>query len=561
MDGEMMPHAREKVLPIEEVPMPTQTDDMTGRRDRRTSFIERRIATVVALAATLLICFTSPPPVKANIFGDLGNLYGCVVTWGLVCNMSHTVIGTGPAQSTPPIPVTCAQPLLNGLPQFLTWPKGKAIYRFQGTCSSPAKPGAVMTVRWEGSWNPSETKTDRPNASETLEITGFEPFLPDRSPGGKIFMYWTARCTKDPWLLAQSAGTRGVVGGAGGMNQMSPRMIAESNKCTPFGGYVPDDLRQAIPDVDKQSFPRTGSILSAADKQRLSAEYARVNPSYFSRMGIQPLPPSTALQSMKQESSGLIMQKPSAQMNIFSRGTESAEPAPADSPHDKTGVEAESQSIALADVESELVAAVSTITFDQPLHFLSAMGDDALIAPGVYEIELIHDLQLSLAREGQEAILLPAAQSVHQETIAQALALLVPSDSNQAQSLVFLMPDGRRYDAVGSPSAVRSRDVNTNALVALPNIKIKEAMAAVSSGGPPPPCKQNTLPYGPRWIPVPCAMPAGMPGGLPSPPVPYVDGSNMLHACLNNRTGAFRLVRSLDNCGYDEAKVKWQLAP
>ena len=110
-------------------------------------------------------------------------------------------------------------------------------------------------VRWEGSWTPSERKQDRPNASETLEIIGFEPFLPDRSPGGKIFMYWTARCTRDPWL--------------------------QSGACNPFGAYVPDDLRQAFTDIDKQSFPRTATIISAADKQRLYAEYQRANHLIF----------------------------------------------------------------------------------------------------------------------------------------------------------------------------------------------------------------------------------------------------------------------------------------
>lgn len=182
-----------------------------------------------------------------------------------------------------------------------------------------------------------------------------------------------------------------------------------------------------------------------------------------------------------------------------------------------------------------------------------------MIAAGVYEIEPVLDLQLSLAREGQPAILVPAVQSTHQEPIAHAMALLVQGNSDNVQSVVVLMPNGRRYDAMASKSAVRSRDVN--ALVALPGNKIKDAIMAASSGGPPPPCKQNPLPYGPRWIPVPCTMPAGMPGGFPSPPVSYVDGSNMLHACLNNNTGAFSIVRSFSNCGYGEVKIKWQLVP
>jgi hypothetical protein len=421
-----------------------------------------------------------------------------------------------------------------------------------------------MTVRWEGSWNPSETKTDRPNASETLEITGYEPFLLDRSPGGKIFMYWTARCTKDPWLRAQAIGKRAII--IGGQNPFLPGLPGlpaskEPDGCNPFGAYVPDDLRQAFPDIDKQRFPRTDSILSAADKQRLSAEYARVNPSYFSRMGIEPRPLSNTFQASIPPSTGIV-EKPSARLKIFSRGTESAEQAQPEGqgPQEQSANAAASSVGSLSEGMNDFPALPPVaITFDQPLHFLSANGEDQLVAASAYEIEPVLDHQLSLAREGQEAMLLPAEQSAHQEALAQALALLVQGDSDDTQRIVFLTPDGTRYDAVGAKSAVRSRDVM--AQVMLPSTKIKDAIAAASSRGPLPPCKQNTLPYGPRWIPVPCAMPAGMPGGLPAAPVPYVDGSNLLHACLDNRTGAFRLVRSLDNCGYDEAKIKWQLAP
>src|SRR5512147_908039 len=149
---------------------------------------------MAAMGLAILLLATIVTPLHANVFSKLGQMYGCVVTWGQVCDMSDTVTGTG--QVPQPIPVTCSAPLLSGLPQFLTAPKGQAKYRFQGTCTSPVKPGAVMTVQWEGSWTPSETRADRPNASESLTISGFEPFLPDRAAGGTIFMYWTARCTR-----------------------------------------------------------------------------------------------------------------------------------------------------------------------------------------------------------------------------------------------------------------------------------------------------------------------------------------------------------------------------
>jgi hypothetical protein len=105
----------------------------------------------------------------------------------------------------------------------------------------------------EGSWSPSETDPNKPNASESIEITGFEPFIPLRAPGGRIFMYWAARCKQDPWLQP--------VGG----------------NCRLTGVVIPDDLRQAVPDLQILNFPKTENMIAAADRQRLYAQYLRLN--------------------------------------------------------------------------------------------------------------------------------------------------------------------------------------------------------------------------------------------------------------------------------------------
>lgn len=538
-------------------------DRNVGRTDRRsenTRSIGGRLAKVGTVVGALLLFSITTPPVGANVFGDLGNLYGCVVTWGQVCNLSHTVIGTGPAQSTPPIPVTCERPLLNGLPQFLSWPKGQAKYGFQSTCSSPALPGTVMTIRWEGTWNPSETKTDRPNAVESLTITGYEAFLPDRSPGDKVFMYFTARCTKDPWLQAGSIGKRAIVQAGPAIVFGQGRESKESAVCTPFGGYVPDDLRATLPDVDKQSFPKTGNIISAADKRRLTAEYERVNPSYFSRMGIQPRPLSNVFQAPIPPSTGIVP-KPSAQLKIFSRGTEPVEQLQPEQQALQEPSELGAPSLGEGVDDSPALPPVA-ITFDRPLHFPSTKGEDTLVPAGLYEIEPVLDLQLSLSREGQDAVLVLAMQGTHSEAIQQPVALLVQGESDHEQHLVFMTPDGKRFDALGSTSGVKSR--GTDIVVALPNRNLRDAIIQASAqpaAGPPPPCLRSTLPIGPRWLPPGCNLGVpSIPGGAP---VPYVDGSNMLHACLNNNTGVFRLVRPADDCValYGEVKVKWQLAP
>lgn len=151
------------------------------------------------------------------------------------------------------LPTTCTPPKLAGPPQFLSMPKGTAKYPFSGVCTSPERPGDQIHYRLEGSWSPSEADPNKPNASESVTMTGFEPFIPIRAPGGSIFMYWTARCKRDPWL--QSEGT----------------------DCRLIGAFIPDDLRQAVPELLTLNFPKTENMIAPADRQRFSAQYLRLN--------------------------------------------------------------------------------------------------------------------------------------------------------------------------------------------------------------------------------------------------------------------------------------------
>lgn len=169
--------------------------------------------------------------------------------------------GTSPAD--PVFPLVCTEPLMRGLPDFSKPPKGTAKYRFGGTCISPSgRVGQQLVYRLEGSWTPAETDPQKPNASESVEFTGYEPFLPERAPGGRIYMYWTARCNKDPWLEPYA-------------------------NCQRLGAYIPDDLGVNVPDLQATSFPRTLNAITPGDRSRLLAEYLRINPPAFGKL----LPP------------------------------------------------------------------------------------------------------------------------------------------------------------------------------------------------------------------------------------------------------------------------------
>lgn len=154
-----------------------------------------------------------------------------------------------------PIHTTCSPPKLAGPPQFLSMPKGTAKYPFSGVCTSPESPGNQIQYRLEASWSPSEADPNKPNASESVTMTGFEPFIPIRAPGGSVFMYWTARCKTDPWLQPEGAG------------------------CRLIGTSIPDDVRQAVPGLLTLNFPKTDNMIAPADRQRFSAQYLRLNSS------------------------------------------------------------------------------------------------------------------------------------------------------------------------------------------------------------------------------------------------------------------------------------------
>jgi len=522
----------------------------SGQRDRSGG---RRWIISVIIVTVLLTVPGVPVTATADVLYGVGKGACALLTLGICAALwPAPPFGTAP-QAEPTVPVNCSNPVMTTAPRFLSWPKGAAKYPFSARCNSPEREG-MMTVTWEGSWTPSETRPDRPNASETLTITGYEPFIPGREPGGKIYMYWTARCNADPWLQ----------GGA----------------CSRFGAYVPDDLQTAFPDMGNLSFPRTANAMSPALRQQQFVEYQRVNSqismSPANRQSLQAMNQSQTITTQPKQAQSMIVAPqtttPNATMgsivarpNIRLRGVESTEPQPSPQlPEDAQSASTQGSAPVVTDESAGVILEPVTLTLDRPLHIVTAMGKPAVLEPGIYEIEAILDLDLGLAREGQPTVLLHANPAPHSEAIQRSLALLVPGQTDDEQYIVFLTPDGKRLDAHGSTSDVSSR--STEKAVALPDRKLKNAIMSASAqpaSGPLAPCQANSSPLGPRWIPIPCAMPAGLPGGLPASPVPYVDANNVLHACLNNNTGAFRIVRPADGCVelYGEAKVKWQLAP
>ena len=105
------------------------------------------------------------------------------------------------------------------------------------------------------------------------------------------------------------------------------------------------------------------------------------------------------------------------------------------------------------------------------------------------------------------ALMSPAAEaSVGQ---IRSTALLIPSQAENEEHLVLLIPDGTRFNVGGSRSGVMARSMNRAEI--LPEKKLQEAVIEAlvkQSATPPTPCQSNPAEIGPRWIPVPCTLPA-----------------------------------------------------
>ena len=421
-----------------------------------------------------------------------------------------------PPPSGPSIEILCSNPVMKSAPTFLSFPKGSAKYPFTSYCTSPSVPGA-MTLRREGSWTPSETRQDRPNASESITITAYEGFLSQREPGGKIIMYWTGRCDKDPWL--------------------------QPSTCDRFGSYVPPDVRDALTRIDHERFPLTWNSISSSLKQQLTKQYQAANqpkPAQMSsqrrmqnmvaqpqqtplvtqsqptqNMAIQPQQPQVMTQSQAAQAMAVqphaALPKPSAGVSslsrsgIFARGVE-----------EKESETVETSDTAVVEEGTPEIAEPVTLTLDHPFHTLDGKGNSIKLNPGIYEVGPVMNVQLAMAQQDQPTVLLHAEQDTHQIPIHRAIAVVIPGPSEDLH-LLYLTPDGRRFDAVGLDSGVTSRRVEM--VTPLSDAAIEKAVAAalaMPSARSSPPCRPNSSETGPRWIPVPCTMPS-LPAAAVSP--------------------------------------------
>lgn len=429
--------------------------------------------------------------------------------------------------------LNCPGPVMKHPPTFASNPPGFASYPFEEQCPVELQAGqyhhGVIHLFFEGRWNPSETRQDRPNAVETLFVENYEQFFPNRQSKGsgerRMFLYWTARCTADPWL--------------------------QGGTCQRLGEYVPSDVREAFPRViEYKPFPITKDSLSPKLKQQLIKQYQVANQAGSARMSkqqriqsmmtepkqspiVKQSPPTQAMMVQPQQSQ-VITQSQAAQVleaqpqsarpktqasadalarsGLFSRGVDEKEGQIIDRERNEAPAEAATETSDPALIEERTAEIVEPVTLklDQPFHSTDAKGEAIELTTGAYEVGPIMDLQLGLAKEGQSTVLLNAKQDRHSFPIHRTIALVISGPSDDIH-LLYLTSDGRRFDAIGFPSAVKPRSVET--IAPLPDKTIDAAVRAASVSPravSSPPCRPNPNEIGPRWVPVPCHV-EGMP--------------------------------------------------
>lgn len=102
---------------------------------------------------------------------------------------------------------------------------------------------------------------------------------------------------------------------------------------------------------------------------------------------------------------------------------------------------------------------VSTVSLEQPVHFMASDGTDVIVGIGTHEVDTLVGSHLRLNTTDGTTLFLDAQATTHSEEIEAPLAVTVVGEDTDVIHIVLLLPNGQAMDAVGSISGTRSRGV------------------------------------------------------------------------------------------------------
>jgi hypothetical protein len=125
----------------------------------------------------------------------------------------------------------------------------------------------------------------------------------------------------------------------------------------------------------------------------------------------------------------------------------------------------------LSTLVSGTAFADTTVTLDQPVHFTTADGSAVVLEEGSYSLEAAENWLRVIPGEGQtvDALLLEAQTANHEETLTAPLSISAQGDQPDTHHLALLLQDGKRLEAIGSYSGIRSR--STRSVLSLHRLK------------------------------------------------------------------------------------------
>ena len=98
------------------------------------------------------------------------------------------------------------------------------------------------------------------------------------------------------------------------------------------------------------------------------------------------------------------------------------------------------------------------VEIDRETHFLTPAGEDVVVFPGAYMVQVEKEGLRLIAEEGtsSESVVIEAASQTHDQKLTGPTAISI-SEKEDEQVIVLLMPDGKGWEAIGSHSGVISR--------------------------------------------------------------------------------------------------------